>query len=86
MSNYYRYAFNDQMVIGVGPDVIPNGDVHWETTTMSDIGLDLGLFDNKLYLTTDYYSKKPPTCLLRCLFQVQMAMLIGFLFRTQEVC
>jgi TonB-linked SusC/RagA family outer membrane protein len=57
MSNYFRYNFNDLQVTGVGPSVIPNPDIHWETTTMTDIGLDLGLFNNKLYLTTDYYNK-----------------------------
>jgi TonB-linked SusC/RagA family outer membrane protein len=58
MSNYFRYNFNNLLVTGVGPSVIPNSDIHWETTTMTDIGLDLGMFNNKLYLTTDYYVKK----------------------------
>jgi TonB-linked SusC/RagA family outer membrane protein len=32
-----------------------NKDIHWESNIQSDIGIDLGLFDNKLMVTTDYY-------------------------------
>lgn len=30
----------------------------WETTAQYDIGLDFGLFNNRLHLTADYYNKK----------------------------
>lgn len=35
-----------------------NPDVKWETSTQTDIGLDLGLFQNRLQFTADYYIKK----------------------------
>jgi len=36
---------------------IPNPDLKWETTAQSDFGVDLGLFNNRLTLTADYYKK-----------------------------
>lgn len=34
------------------------GDLKWETTAQTDIGLDIGLFENRLNFTLDYYNKK----------------------------
>ena len=34
------------------------GDLKWETTEQTDIGIDAGFFDNKLRFTIDYYLKK----------------------------
>ncbi|MDX2431952.1 MAG: SusC/RagA family TonB-linked outer membrane protein [Bacteroides sp.] len=36
---------------------IPNKEVKWETTTTLDIGLDLGLYRNRLTFEFDYYNK-----------------------------
>lgn len=33
------------------------GDLRWETTEQRDIGIDIGLFRNRLLLTADYYVK-----------------------------
>ncbi len=35
-----------------------NPNVKWETSTIADIGLDLGLFNDALSFTADYYHKK----------------------------
>ena len=35
-----------------------NPDVKWETNTMANIGVDLGLFDNRLTMTADWFSRK----------------------------
>lgn len=37
--------------------VMPNPDLKWETTDQFDVGIDLGLFDNRLMITSDYYRK-----------------------------
>ncbi len=44
-------------VIGFVPAAIANPDLRWETTRQLDIGLDLGLIDNRLRFTFDYYVK-----------------------------
>ncbi len=46
------------------PDQIPNPDLTWETTTEMDIGLDLGLFKDKLSAQIDYYDKQTKNLLL----------------------
>jgi TonB-linked SusC/RagA family outer membrane protein len=44
------------------PSVYPlnmgNPDLKWETTAQLDIGIDVGLFEDKITLTADFYSKK----------------------------
>jgi len=42
-----------------------NANVKWETSTQTDIGLDLGLFNNALTFTVDYYNKKTTNMLLQ---------------------
>ncbi|WP_218599267.1 SusC/RagA family TonB-linked outer membrane protein [Polaribacter sp. NJDZ03] len=36
----------------------PNGNLRWEKTVSSNIGLDVGLLDNKIYISGDYYTRK----------------------------
>ncbi len=36
---------------------LSNIDLHWETTTTTDIGVDMGFFDNRLTAEMDYYLK-----------------------------
>ncbi|SHK35198.1 TonB-linked outer membrane protein, SusC/RagA family [Reichenbachiella agariperforans] len=37
---------------------LANPDLTWETTAQLDIGIDVGLFDNRVRLTADYYDKQ----------------------------
>jgi TonB-linked SusC/RagA family outer membrane protein len=41
-----------------------NPDLKWETTTQKNIGVDMGLLRNKLYLSVDYYRKLTSDILL----------------------
>lgn len=41
-----------------------NPDLKWETTLQNDIGLDVGMLSNKLYLSMDYFVKKTSDILL----------------------
>lgn len=52
------WTIGNQLVSGFYPNRIPNPDLKWERTGQFDIGIDLGLFDNRLRMTADYYSKK----------------------------
>ncbi len=51
------YIFNNSVAPGAAATSIANPDIQWETTTMTDIGIDLGLFENRLSLEADYYVK-----------------------------
>ncbi|WP_183557862.1 SusC/RagA family TonB-linked outer membrane protein [Mucilaginibacter sp. SP1R1] len=52
------YDFNHGYVIGINPVGIANPNLKWERSAQTDIGLDIGLFENRLSLIADYYFKK----------------------------
>ncbi len=59
LRSYYTFDQNGtNKVPGFFLNSFPNKDVKWEEITTSDIGVDLGLFDNKLSIVMDYYIKK----------------------------
>jgi TonB-dependent starch-binding outer membrane protein SusC len=54
----YKYATNGRTAsIGAGPEQIANPAIKWESINMTNYGLDLGLFDNKLTLNAEYFIK-----------------------------
>ena len=53
-----NWIIGNQLVSGFYPDKIPNPDLKWKRTRQFDIGLDIGLFNNRINITTDYYKKK----------------------------
>jgi TonB-linked SusC/RagA family outer membrane protein len=59
---YGNTSYGDQP--GIYPANIPNPDLKWETTTQFDIGLDLGLFKDRVLITADYYNKQTKDLLL----------------------
>ena len=55
--------YTSSILPGVSEETIralnaPNADLRWEKTVSSNIGLDLGLFNNKIYISGDYYTRK----------------------------
>ena len=52
------YVFGESSSTAVAPGALVNPDLKWETTNQYDIGTDIGLFDNLLSFTADYYYKK----------------------------
>lgn len=49
------YVLGDTVVNGLAPDTSPNSDLSWEKTTMTNFGLDLGLFEDSVLITADYF-------------------------------
>lgn len=49
---------------GIYPNNIPNPDLKWESTAQLDIGLDVGLFKDRITITADYYNKQTKDLLL----------------------
>ena len=52
-----------EILPGVSEDVLdidspPNADLRWEKTTSSNIGLDFGLFSNRLTIVSDFYFRE----------------------------
>jgi TonB-linked SusC/RagA family outer membrane protein len=60
-----NYNFGNQVATGVSPANITNPDVRWESTTQADIGLDLGLWANRVTFTADYYVKNTDGMLVK---------------------
>src|SRR5699024_6701785 len=52
-----NYPFGDEMSAGAAVTQIPNKSITWETTTITDIGIDVSLFEEKLNFSIDYYDK-----------------------------
>lgn len=61
---FSNYTFNGGVTNGISPQNLENRDLTWETTTQTNVGVDLGLFDNALNITADYYVKKTRDLLL----------------------
>lgn len=54
----YMYSTNNRSAaIGAGPDKIANPGLKWETIHMTNYGLDLGFFKNKLNISAEYFIK-----------------------------
>ncbi|MBC6612494.1 TonB-dependent receptor [Hymenobacter sp. BT507] len=49
---------------GIRPDRIGNRSLKWETSNQYDLGLDLGMFNDRLTLTADAYLKRSKDLLL----------------------
>lgn len=47
---------NGTTVINVSPGQVANPNLKWESSFQTNIGLDLGLFNNKISLSLDYYN------------------------------
>lgn len=52
-----NYVFNNSVIVGKTKSNLGNSSLNWETTVQGDIGLDLGLFNDRIFLVYDYYWK-----------------------------
>jgi TonB-linked SusC/RagA family outer membrane protein len=50
-------VFNNASFVGRQPGQIANPDLTWEKTSQLNVGLDVGLFDERLSLSANYYDK-----------------------------
>ena len=64
----------NEIVNAVTPNTVANDNLTWEKTAQRDIGLDLGLFDQRILLTADYYYMKTTDQL----FQVPLVSYSGY--------
>lgn len=49
------YAFNDKLVGGAYNNIAVNQNITWEESQYTNIGLDFGLFDQRIKLSADYF-------------------------------
>ena len=58
------YNFGSTTAAGYVPGSIPNADLTWEKTTQLDVGVDFGVFRNRIAGTFDVYREKTSDLLL----------------------
>ncbi len=68
-------------ISGLQPSQIPNPDLEWEKTAQLDVGLDFGLFNDRLTGEIDYYIKNTTDLLL----DVPVPGTSGFRTQTQNL-
>ncbi len=59
-----NYVLANAVITGIGPNQPANPDLSWETTTQADVGVDVGLFNNRITITADAYLKRTKDLLL----------------------
>lgn len=70
--NNYNLAGNE--VNGLIQSTIPNPELTWEKSQQTNVGLEFGLFNNRVFLLADYYSTKTSDLLLN----VSISSVSGF--------
>lgn len=61
---YYTFGIPQVLNVGYYPAADFNPDVKWETTTQTNLGLDLSAFQYRFYFSADYYVKNTTDMLL----------------------
>lgn len=81
-SNFYPYAqtistgqnylWAGYIAPGVAVNSLANANLTWETTTITDIGVDLNLFKNKVQIVADWFDKTSTDILVRLPIPITM--------------
>ncbi|HEY9045952.1 MAG TPA: TonB-dependent receptor [Ohtaekwangia sp.] len=76
-----NYNFGNALSIGFSPNRIANPNLKWETTGQLDIGLDIGLINNRVQITADVYQKKTKDLL----YNVSLPITSGYSTSLQNI-
>ncbi|HSI77631.1 MAG TPA: TonB-dependent receptor [Lunatimonas sp.] len=68
-----NYPFGDVLMAGGAVTRIANRQITWETTTMTNIGIDLSLLENRLAFSAEYFVKTTDDIL----YPVSVSTLLG---------
>lgn len=69
-----NYVLGDQIVSGVVPNTLGNGELTWETTHQLNTGLDFAMLEDRIYGSFDYYISNTTDLLL----EVNIPAVTGF--------
>ena len=72
-----NYAFNNTVSNGTAVNTLSDPNISWETTTITNLGLDAGFFNNKLTAELEWYNKKTSGILQRVILPAQVGALNG---------
>jgi len=77
----YKYGVGSQQVVVLTPSALANKDLKWEASMTTNLGLDLGFFNDRLNLTLDGFIKDSRDLLL----SQDMAYSSGFAKQMQNI-
>ncbi|MEP6733752.1 MAG: TonB-dependent receptor [bacterium] len=63
--NSGQYVFGSSIGAAYYPSTLGNADLKWESTKQVDYGVDLGMYQDRVSFTADYYHKKTDDLLLQ---------------------
>lgn len=69
-----NYSYNGNVVSGFAPTSNVNDNLGWERTESWNAAVDLGLFNNRVFLSADYYVKRTKDLL----YQVAVPAALGY--------
>ena len=76
-----RYNYGSSGAYGYAPGSIPNPDLEWERTASTNVGLDFGLFTNRLTGSVEFYAERTS----KLLMQRQLPATSGFTQTLQNI-
>ncbi|MEN3323236.1 TonB-dependent receptor [Mariniflexile soesokkakense] len=59
-----NYSFGGNLASGQSPANFANADLSWEKSESTNIGLDIGIFNNRIFSSIEYYTKRNSDLLL----------------------
>jgi TonB-linked SusC/RagA family outer membrane protein len=79
--NSGSYPLNNQVVVSAFQNNLPNPMLKWEATQSANIGLDLGFFNQRISLTTEWYDNRSKDLL----FNTRIPASAGFQRQFQNI-
>ena len=76
-----KYGYGNNLITVLSPKQLPNEDLKWEASQSTNIGIDLGLFRNRLNITADVFLKDTKDLLM----EASKAYVSGFGSQWQNV-
>lgn len=76
-----KYGYGNGLITVLQPKQLPNLDLKWEASQSVNLGVDLGMFDNRLNITADFFLKDTKDLLMAA----NKAYVSGFASQWQNV-
>lgn len=76
-----NYNFGNVLSVGYAPNRVGNPNLKWETTAQLDFGIDIGLLNNRIQVTADWYQKKTRDLL----YNVSLPITSGYTTSLQNI-
>lgn len=76
-----KYGYGNKLVTVLNPKQLANTNLKWEGSTTTNLGIDLGLFDNRVNVTADFFVKNTKDLLLA----QSLAQVTGFSSQYQNI-